>query len=143
MSLRTEMDALYRKHGDKLTAVLLYESAENNRASALHKHVFRHTKEEAIYRYRLTVCKDLIRSYRIVYREGSDDEPSVRGRKYINGSLDGELAVYRQVEEVAEDEFLRTLDLRRMEREWQAFKRRFGHRKEFYALIAADIEEAS
>lgn len=145
MSLRQEIDAVCERNGGELTAVLLYEAAERNPASALHKHVFRHGKEQAIYLHRLQVCSDLIRKYTVVYREGSDDQKPVRGRKYINTSIDnsGGPAVYKAVSDVANDEFLRQLDLRRMERDWQAMKHRYGDRKEFYALIAADIEEAS
>jgi hypothetical protein len=140
MTTREQLHALYREHGE-LTPSLLVETARP-KTNALHNQ-FEWDDKIAGAAHRLAQAREMIRRFEVVYKPGSDDTESVRGREWINVRPDDGPGVYKHVNDVAEDEFTRTLDLRRMEREWQGMKRRYGHRKEFYALVASDIEEAS
>jgi hypothetical protein len=83
-------------------------------------------------------ASELIRSVRVVYREGDDESPS-RSVRAFHAVRDEEGHGYEAAEDVAADPIKRAIVLRDMEREWHQMHRRYGDFEEFVKLGADDL----
>ena len=136
-SLREQLQAIYDEHG-KLTPELVVETARPPK-HPLHNQVFDRPPGEAAEAWYRARAHELIRSVRVVYREADEttEEGSVRFFHAIRAQ-DSEY-VYEPIDTIAQSEFMRTMVLRDMEREWKALHRRYNHFAEFIEMVSADL----
>jgi hypothetical protein len=137
VNLQAELQAIYEARG-VLTPEIVVEVARE-RKHPLHAKVFALAPKDAAEAWYRHQAYQLIRSVKIVYKEG--DEGPVSTRAFVAVPRQDREFTYRPAEEVATDPFMRQLVLRRMEREWRAFQRRYSHFAEFAEMIAASLEE--
>lgn len=138
MSLRDQLQAVYDEHG-KLTPALIVDEARHD-SHPLHER-FEWDDAVAGEAWRHRQAHELIRSVRIVYRAATDTRPEASVRAFHAVRLEDGY-VYEPAEKIADDEFLRGLVLRDMEREWQALKRRYADFGEFLAMVQRDVAAA-
>ena len=131
--LRTHLQGIYDSHR-QLTPKLVVDEARSEE-HPLHS---RFEWDDAIAgeKYREVQAAELIRSVRIKFTNAKDDDRDVRAFHAVTRP---EGNTYVPVEEIAEDEFARELLLRQAEREWKAFRRRYGHLSEFFAAIRGEL----
>lgn len=92
--------------------------------------------------YRRIQAAELIRSVRISYTESPEgEERSVRGWSALTDAPDRR--GYEPTEELLRDEFTAKLLLRQAERELKAFKKKYGHLKEFADLVASTLADGA
>ena len=141
MSLRDQLQHIYEQNGT-LTPNLVVEAAKPKN-HPLHDR-FEWDDKVAGHQFRLVQAAKMIRSVKVVYREGTEtEEPrSVRAFPAVRAEQ-GTPAAYMPVEDVAADPELSALVLREMEREWKQLHRRYGHLQEFIALVEASLDEAA
>ncbi|WP_280474795.1 hypothetical protein [Nocardia asiatica] len=92
--------------------------------------------------YRRVQAAELIRSVRIVYAQSPDGEER-RVRAWSAFPDEPTRQGYMPTEEVVQDPFAAKLLLRQAERELTAFKRKYGHLKEFAALVAETLTDGA
>lgn len=137
MSLRDELQAIYDQQGEMTPEVVVTEATP--KTHPLHGH-FEWNDKVAGHQYRLVQARELIRSVKIVYREGTETEDPQKVRAWQAVRTPNGHA-YRPTHEVLEDEMLTAMVLRDMEREWKQLHRRYGHFAEFAAMVRGDLEE--
>lgn len=99
--------------------------------------------ESAAELWRIDQARSVLRRLRVVYRESTARTPERSVRAYHAIPQTGQKAYhYERVEDVAVDPISRELLLREMEREWKQLKARYGHMREFVALVTADLAES-
>lgn len=92
--------------------------------------------------YRRIQAAELIRSVKVVYSESPEgDERSVRGWSVVPDAPDRR--GYVPTEEALEDPFTAKLLLRQAERELKAFKKKYGHLREFADLVASTLTDGA
>lgn len=128
---------IYDTKGE-LTPDLVWEEARNP-VSPLHAYI-EWDEGKAAKAHQLNQCARLIRSVRVVYAETPEGPKDLRAWVNVQ-DVDGRGGRYRPVEEVVQDDFIRTLTLRRFEREWMSFRRRYDHLSEFADLILGDLRD--
>jgi hypothetical protein len=135
VSLRDHLRAIRDEHG-KLTPALVVDTARSE-DHPLHAS-FEWNDEIAGEAYRRVQAHDLIQSVRISYRPvATGEHRSIRAFHAVRGD-DG--YVYEDAEAIVADPFLTRLVLQDMAREWKAMKARYDTFREFWQLVAADIE---
>lgn len=140
MSLRDQLQGIYDSRS-LLTPPLVVDEARDPE-SPLHGY-FEWDDGRGGEAYRTIQARHLIQSVTIVYREESarSGERRVRAFHAVTDPATG-ASRFEPAEKVAEDPLLRQMVLTNMEREWRAFKSRYGHMAEFVALVAAENEPA-
>jgi hypothetical protein len=134
-SLREALTAIYTDRG-QLTPPIVVEEASNPQ-HPLHS---RFEWDDAIAgpKYRERQAADMIRSVRVRFTSPNSQE-EIDVRAFVSrreaGDMHAVAAEYAPVEEIMLDDVARTILLRNMEREWQAFRRRYQHLKEFADLM--------
>lgn len=86
-------------------------------------------------KYRLAQAGELIRSVQLVFRKADGNRAKIR--EFHSVDRDGG-HVYEPIVEVASDPTVSKILLADMLRDWQQFKRRYEHMKEFIELIAGE-----
>lgn len=132
-NLREQLDGVRSTYG-KLTPAVVVEAARPE-DHPLHTR-FEWDDSVAAEKWRREQASDLIRSYRISYKETKDGPVSVRGFLAVRDLEDPHVSEYMPTEEVLADDFTRQLVLRDCEREIAALKAKYGHLKEFASLLA-------
>lgn len=134
--LRGHLTALYMERG-QLTPQDVVDDARPDE-SPLH-HRFEWDDEVAGEAYRRVQAQQLIRSVKISFPESAPapERRSVRAFSSIrNGGDDAASEGYAPTEEVVATDFGRKVLLRDLEREIASLKRKYGHLKEFAALMS-------
>lgn len=131
--LRQQLDEVRSRFGS-LTPVHVVEAARPE-DSPLHSR-FEWDDSVAAEKWRQEQASDLIRSYKVIYKESADGPVSVRGFVAVRDVGDPHRSEYVPTEEALRDDFTRQLILRDCEREIAALKAKYGHLKEFAAIIA-------
>lgn len=95
-------------------------------------------------RYREHQAAQLIRSVRVRYAVTEDGrEKSVRAflpvRRNADDDLDGITSSYEPVEAVMADPFRARVVLQEFDREWRAFRARYGHLEEFRLALIGEV----
>lgn len=137
MNLRDQLQAIYDQHGQLTPELVVQEARDENHP--LHARVFdRKPREaaEAWYRHR---AHELIQSVRVVYREADEDGPERSVRAFHCLRNEGG-HVYEPVDRIVDDEFVRKMLLRDMEREWKQLLSRYEEFKEFLAMVESDLK---
>jgi hypothetical protein len=135
MSLRDQLMAVKAEHG-RLTPAAVVDAARP-KSHPLHER-FEWDNRVAGEAWRRVQASELIRSVRVVYREGDDESPS-RSVRAFHAVRDEEGHGYEAAEDVAADPIKRAIVLRDMEREWHQMHRRYGDFEEFVKLVADDL----
>lgn len=129
--LRSELQAIYDKHGQLTPEQVLEEATPKNHP--LHSR-FEWDNRVAGPAFRRLQAQDLIRSVKVVYKGGSKSAAPGTIRAYHSVSTP-EGHVYRAVEDIKEDPFLKEMVLRDAERRWNELYRRYGHLAEFLEAV--------
>ena len=135
MSVRDHLQAIYDKHGSLTPDILLEEARDPKHP--LHKSIFKLELKEAAWAWYREQAHELIRSVKITYRKTEGTALDVRAFHAIrreNGYT------YEPTEKVAQDPFLKKLLMADMEREWKQLRQRYDSTREFWELIAKDLE---
>lgn len=135
-AVREHLQAIYDQHG-RLTPEIVVD-AVRSKSHPLHAHVFDRAPKEAAAAWYRSRAHDLIKSVRVSY--GPEDSPRiVRAFHAVRISDQDSGFTYEPVEKVASDEFLRSLVLRDMEREWKQLLKRYEDFEEFLSMVREDI----
>jgi hypothetical protein len=90
-------------------------------------------------KFRQVQAAELIRSVKVRYSVGTEDERDVRAFHVLpRGDATNS---YVPIEEIAADELGRKVLLQQAEREWKAMRRRYAHLDEFIALVRGDVTQ--
>jgi len=127
VNLREHLEGIYRDHG-KLTPHLVVEEARPI-DSPLHSR-FEWDDAVAAEAYRIDQARELIRSVRITYASGIENH-HVRAFLSVHRTDSNS---YVPTEEVVADPLLYAIAVRDMERDWNEFRARYEHLKEFHDL---------
>lgn len=122
--------------GELTPAVVVDEAA--NPTHPLHTR-FEWDNAVAGHAYRLDQARALIRSARVVYREGTA-RSGPRTVRAFHSVPTPEGRRYEPSETIAADPFMRQLVLQQMEREWRELRDRYRHFEEFAAMVTRDLE---
>ena len=123
------------KHGTITPAQLV--TAARNPKSPGHAY-FEWDDSKAAHAWRLTQASGIIRRCRIEYRPASaTDEPRTVRAYWPTEQPNG--TAYTPIDTIAADPVASAVMLAEMEREWIAFRRRWGHMAEFLDLIAVAV----
>lgn len=125
------LTAILETHGT-LTPDLVVEEAREP-SHPLH-HRFDWDDSTAAESWRREQAAELIRRVRVTYAAPNGEEHSVRAFVCLREEANTPSA-YEPVEKVLENDFTRNLLLRQVERELAAFKRKYGHLKEFAEMV--------
>lgn len=137
--LREQLETIYTTNG-KLTPRLVVEAARP-KSSPLHSTIFDRPVKDAAEAYYLERARELIGTFRVVYREATETEAPGTVRQWHAVRSEGaDEYVYEPVEKVVHDPFTRQLVLRDMERQWQQLYQRYSMFEEFSRLILNDLE---
>lgn len=143
MDLREALQFVYDQHGDLTPSLVVQVAREDaGEAATVLRGRLEWDDAKAGEAWRRAQAHQLIRSVRVVYREGTDDAPekSIRAFHAVrNESGHG----YVPAEKVADDPFTRKLVLADMEREWKQMKARWSDFKEFASMVQHDMAEAA
>jgi len=136
--IRALLQDIYQDNG-RLTPALVVAAARDD-GHPLH-HRFEWDDDVAAERYRQVQAAELIRKVRVKYGETPKGEvKDVRAWQSVySPDVDGTDSTYMPVEDVAADPLLRQMVLRTAEREWKQMHRRYGHLKEFLAVVREDV----
>ena len=132
IDLREHLQAIYDKHGYLDQDLVVAEATP--RSHPLHAMVFDKLQKDAAAEYYRLRAHELITSVRVVYREGDEHGPSKDTRYFRAVQSAPNTFVYEPIDEIAKDEFKRTLVLRDMERQWKQLYRTYGDLEEFFEL---------
>lgn len=127
-----ELLNIRKKHG-KLTPRLVVQEARMPN-HPLHQR-FEWDDEKAGDAYRRHQAAELIRSVKVVYKQGPDGED----RKIRAFSTLPTIVGYRPTEEVVKSDFGRQLLLRELERDIKTLQRKYGHLAEFADMVRGVI----
>lgn len=133
--LRQHLTALYAERG-QLTPQIVVDDARPG-DSPLH-HRFEWDNDIAGEAYRRVQAQQLIRSVKISFPESAPvpERRSIRAFSSIrNSGSDEQSEGYAPTEDVLATDFGRKVLLRDLEREISSLKRKYGHLKEFAALM--------
>lgn len=139
MSLNDCLKEIRRQHG-YLTPELVKETARDE-SHPLHKRIFDCPPEVASERYYTARAEDLIRRFKLKYKDATETEPAAYTRYWVAPRSESEPNRYEPVEEVVRDPLLSRLMSRQMKQEWLAFKRKWEHYEGFRELVQGEIEE--
>lgn len=139
-SLRDELQSIYTARGELTPKIVVDEATNANHP--LH-HRFEWDNRIAGQKYREVQAAELIREVKIVYSAPSGEERSVRAFTSVRLGQDSPSQAYKPTDEVMEDEFLRTLVLAECQREIKTLNAKYGHLKEYSALLRAEAESAA
>ena len=140
MSLRDHLQAIYDQRG-YITPALVVEAARP-KSSPLHAAVFDKNTKDAAEAYYLNRAHELIQSYRVTYRQATENDPGLRVRKWHAVPTD-DGHIYKTAEDIADDPVAAAVLLQAMEREWKALHRRYGQFSEFVELVRSTMEQAA
>ncbi len=135
-SLRDALQRVYDEH-EQLTPALVVDVARDP-SHELHSR-FEWDDQVAGEAWRREQAHQLIRSVRVVYREGTDTD-AARSVRAFHAVRTDQGHVYKPVDEVVGDDFTRQLVLNDMRREWQTLHRRYRDFEEFLSMVRADLE---
>ncbi|MDF3280445.1 hypothetical protein [Gordonia sp. N1V] len=136
--LRAHLTSLYVERG-QLTPQDVVDDARPT-DSPLH-HRFEWNDALAGEAYRRVQAQQLIRSVKISFPESAPvtERRSVRAFSSVRGGDKPETEGYAPTEEVIANDFGRKVLLRDLEREIASLKRKYGHLKEFAALMTEAV----
>lgn len=128
------LEGIRDESGD-LTPRLVVDAARPT-DSPLHSH-FEWDDTLAAEKWRLDQAGQLLR---VTFKPDPTQPTHLRAFVAIKGE-DSPQSSYVPTETAMQDDFMRTLVLRSMNREWKSFKKRYEHMAEFAALIQGDTQE--
>lgn len=136
--LRGTLTGIYQKHGE-LTPELVVEESRPETAP-LHKK-FEWDDAIAGEEYRRVQAAEIIRSVRVVFAVTDKGERKfVRAFHSRTASGDSERGGYAPTEEIVQDEMATKILLKQLERDLSDIRRKYGHLKEFVAMIRDTAE---
>lgn len=136
--LREELQRLQKTHGQLTPQIVL--TAARSEKSPLHME-FDWDDKVAGEQWRLDQAARLIKRVRVKFVDSTGEVQKVRA--YVSmPNDDGPGRTYRPVEDVVADEFSLKLIQADMQRDWQAFKRRYERFDEFARMILRDLGAA-
>lgn len=133
-TLREQLDQVRSVFG-RLTPTAVVDAARPDDAP-LHSR-FEWDDTVAAEKWRREQASELIRSYRITYKETTNGPVTVRGFQAVRGLESPHSSEYVPTEEALADPFTRQLVLRECERDVAALKSKYAHLKEFAAILTA------
>jgi hypothetical protein len=136
MDLREQLTSIYEARGQLTPQDVVDEATP--KTSPLHSR-FEWNDKIAGPRYRLVQAQELIRSVKVAYRNGSDEDDHLRA--FVSVPRESGF-VYEPVERVVEDDMLTRITLQAMEREWRSMRRRYARFEAFWKMIQKDAEAA-
>lgn len=139
-SLRDELQSIYDARGE-LTPKAVVEVARNTNHPLHHR--FEWDDRVAGERYRLVQASELIREVKVTYTTPSGEDHTVRAFTSVRLAQDVQSQAYKPTDEVLEDEFMRNLVLNECQREIDTLNKKYGHLKEYAALLRAAAEKAA
>lgn len=136
-TLLEHLTGIYSEHG-KLTPALVVDQARP-KSSPLHDR-FEWNDKVAGEAYRRVQASELIRSVRVFYSPGEDeDDRSLRAFVASRPEHAPDESTYRPIEEVIADPFAYQLLLNECKREWKAFESKYRHLREFHEIIVGEV----
>lgn len=138
--LREQLDAVRAQFG-RLTPGYVVEAARPDDAPLHHR--FEWDDFEAAEKWRNEQAAELIRSYRITYARDESGSKTVRGFFAVRPTQATAEREYLPVQQVLADPFMRSLVVRELERDLASLKAKYGHLKEYAALIAKEAQVAA
>lgn len=136
MDLREQLTSIYEARG-QLTAQDVVDEA-TPKDSPLHSR-FEWNDKIAGPKYRLVQAQELIRSVKVVFRNSTDEDDSLRA--FVSVPREGSFS-YEPVERVVQDDLLTKITLQAMEREWRSMRKRYSRFEEFWKMVKGDAEAA-
>jgi hypothetical protein len=147
MSLRDELLAIHAQHG-KVTPTLVVATAADAPDSDLHRHLFVDFDDDRAAEVgRLHRAHKLIQKFKVIDNRSPGEESTgdVRERIRLFSAIpstdDPGTYEHHPTEEIIADPIARAVLLRDAERAWKALKARYGHLKEFEAIVRGDLGE--
>lgn len=137
MSVKESLQAIYDQNGTLTPEMVVAEARAKDHP--LHAHIFDKPPKDAAEAWYRHKAHDLIQSVRVVYRDASDHEQSVRAFHAVRSE---EGYVYKPTDEVVTDPFLARLVLADMEREWKALRTRYERFQEFWQMVDREAKAA-
>ena len=144
MSVQAELQEIYDRHGRLTPAIVVEEASDPDHP--VHRR-FEWDDSEAARKYRLSQAGSLIRSVTVVVEKPGHSEP-IEVRAFISETDMGrgreespDTGAYLPVEEVIDNDVLRSAWFRSLERDWQRLRRRAGDSQEFAQMVLADVRE--
>lgn len=137
--LRDHLLAVRESRGSLTPAIVVEEASEPDHP--LHSR-FQWDDASAAHAFRLEQARSLIRSARIVYREG-DKRSGPRSVRAFHSLPTPDGRVYEPSEDIAADPLMRQMLLQDMEREWKELRDRYKHFAEFADMVLADMQTAA
>lgn len=135
-SLRDQLQSIYEQRGKLSPEIVLQEARDE--AHPLHSR-FEWDNRAAGEAWRRHQAHELIQSVKIVYKTDADGtQHSLRAFHAVRRE-DGHF--YEPVETIARDEFMTSVLLADMEREWKAMQRRWSAFDEFWRLVSEAVAE--
>lgn len=136
--LREELQRLQKTHGQLTPQIVL--TAARSPKSPLHME-FDWDDKVAGDQWRLDQATRLIKRVKVKFVDSAGDVQRIRA--YVSlPNEEGPGRNYQPVEAVVQDQFSLKLILADMERDWQAFKRRYDRFDEFARMILRDLGAA-
>lgn len=133
-NLRDMLLEIREKRGLLTPEVVVQEAMDPNHP--LH-HRFEWDDSAAAHKYRLSQASELLR---VTYRSQDGTPRDLRAFWVTKGPDGSGESRYEPIEEVIADPISRTLMLRQMRREWQAFRQRYENMEEFVTEILGSVE---
>jgi hypothetical protein len=137
--LREIMSGIYKTRGT-LTPKIVLEEARNP-SHPLHDR-FEWDDATAAEKFRIRQAHDLIVSVKVSYKLPNEPTKDVRAFHAVRGDNINTYE-YRPVEEVAQDDFMRKLVLRDMERDWKTLQERYERFREFWPMVQLSVPPAT
>jgi len=148
MSVQTELQAIYDKHG-VLTPNLVVEEAKRP-DHPLHRR-FDWDDSVAARRWRLSQAGQLIRSVTVIVERPGASEP-IAVRAFVSeteiargGVIEDDAAPdagrYMPVEDVIASDTMRSAWFQSLRRDWERLRRRAGDSQEFAAMVLDDLRD--
>lgn len=131
MTLRETLTRLEAE--GRLTPREVVAEAERAPDSALHRHIFHVSDADAAERYRLDRARHLIRSFKVTRVEGGP-----RVRQFVSVAP---ATAYRATEAVVVEPMTEALLLQALERDIALLQRKYGHLKEFAAIVRGALTD--
>lgn len=134
MSLRAQLNAIYKAHGELTPKLVVAEAADVN--SPLH-HRFEWDDSIAGPKYRLQQAAELVREVKITFKTSPGSEPmSIRA---FHNVTDSQRSRYVPIEEVQDDPFAQALLLKMAKRDWNELKKRYSNLVAFFEMVKEDV----
>lgn len=136
MSLRSQLQAIYDKHGS-LTAEIVVDEARPA-DHPLHDLIFDRSRKDAADAWYLHRADTLIRSVKIKRSLADGELISVRAFSPVRPNQPG---VFDPFDEIVQDPVASAVLLAQMEREWKSMWTRYSHLRQFIDMIRQEMSK--